>query len=130
MWDKWTFIAAAAGITCRMRAALGDIIEAGAGNLPVRIYDECARIAADAGYPPHRPVLEQSLQTLSAPRSPLTASMLRDIESRGRTEADHVLGDLLHRRRSSGEPAALLELAYQHVKSYEARRRRELGEPR
>ena len=28
MWDKWVFIAAAAGITCLMRAAVGDIVQA------------------------------------------------------------------------------------------------------
>jgi 2-dehydropantoate 2-reductase len=33
MWNKWVFIATAAGITCLMRAAIGDIVAAGAGDL-------------------------------------------------------------------------------------------------
>jgi 2-dehydropantoate 2-reductase len=50
--------------------------------------------------------------------------MLRDIENGLRTEGDHVLGDLLARRRAdkpAGAPPTLLELAYTHVKAYEAR---------
>ena len=33
MWEKWVFIAAGAGITCLMRAAIGDIVAAGASDL-------------------------------------------------------------------------------------------------
>jgi 2-dehydropantoate 2-reductase len=61
---------------------------------------------------------------LFAQGSTLTASMLRDIENGLRTEGDHVLGDLLARRRAdkpAGAPLTLLELAYTHVKAYEAR---------
>ena len=39
MWEKWIFIATAAGITCLMRAAIGDIVAAGAaesGDRPSR----------------------------------------------------------------------------------------------
>ncbi len=32
MWEKWVFIAAAAGITCLMRASIGDIVSAGAAG--------------------------------------------------------------------------------------------------
>ncbi|TMV70551.1 2-dehydropantoate 2-reductase, partial [Thioclava sp. BHET1] len=33
MWEKWMFIASAAGMTCLMRAAIGDIEAAGASDL-------------------------------------------------------------------------------------------------
>ena len=33
MWEKWVFIATAAGITCLMRAGVGDYVAAGAGDL-------------------------------------------------------------------------------------------------
>ena len=62
---------------------------------------------------------------LTAPGSPVTASMLRDIEKGAPVEADHILGDLLAR---GGEPigaGSLLGVAYAHVKAYEARRARE-----
>jgi len=54
--------------------------------------------------------------------------MLRDIEKCAPVEADHVLGDLLHR---GGEAAnsPLLQVAYAHLKAYEARRARENRAP-
>jgi 2-dehydropantoate 2-reductase len=58
------------------------------------------------------------------PGSPLMASMLRDIEKGAPTEGDHVLGDLLA-RGAGGDASILLNAAYAHVKSYEARRARE-----
>jgi 2-dehydropantoate 2-reductase len=127
MWEKWTFIAAAAGITCLMRAAVGDIHAAGGADLSAQVYEECAQIAAEAGHAPTAPMRERSLATLTAAGSSLTASMLRDIESGGRTEADQILGDLLQRRKSKPAGRSILALAHLHVKAYEARRKRELN---
>ena len=124
MWEKWAFIAAAAGITCLMRASVGDILSAGGADPARQIYEECARIATDNGFPPGDKSRQTSLASVTTVGSPLTASMLRDIESHGRTEVDQILGDLLRRRRA---PAPLLELAHVHVAAYEARRKRELN---
>jgi 2-dehydropantoate 2-reductase len=68
-----------------------------------------------------------SLTTMTAAGSPLTASMLRDIESRGRTEVDQILGDLLRRRKAKSTGLSILAVAHLHVKAYEARRKRELN---
>jgi 2-dehydropantoate 2-reductase len=127
MWEKWTFIAAAAGITCLMRATVGDIRTAGGADLSVQIYEECAQIASQAGYPPKAPAREMSLATLTAAGSPLSASMLRDIENRGRIEGDHIIGDLLERRKTQPAGVSIMALAYTHVKAYEARLKRELS---
>ena len=54
MWEKWVFIAAAAGITCLMRAAIGDIVAAGASDLATKLLNECAAIAAIEGFPPRQ----------------------------------------------------------------------------
>src|SRR5207245_1706433 len=62
---------------------------------------------------------------LTAPRSPVTASMLRDIERGAPIEADHILGDLLARAGEQAGARSLLRIAYVHVKAYEARRARE-----
>ena len=51
-----------------------------------------------------------------------TASMMRDLESGGRIEADHILGYLLDAVRRAGVPADLHEAAYIRAKAYEARR--------
>jgi len=124
MWEKWVFIATAAGTTCLMRSSIGDIVAAGASGLVVKFLDECSRIATTAGHAPRPAYLERTRPLLTAPGSPLMASMLRDIEKGSRTEGDHVLGDLLA-RASAGESPILLNAAYAHVKSYEARRERE-----
>ena len=64
MWEKWIFIAALAGITCLMRAAIGDIVAAGAADLSTGLLDECAAIAASEGFPPRKPFLDGVRATL------------------------------------------------------------------
>ncbi len=129
MWEKWMFLAAFAAGTCLMRAAIGDIAEAPGGTeLMLGLLDECRTIAEASGFPPHDGFVERTRGTLTAAGSTLTASMLRDIENRNPIEAGHIIGDLIHRGERAGastEKAALLRLAYAHLKAYEARRRRE-----
>jgi 2-dehydropantoate 2-reductase len=64
-------------------------------------------------------------EQVTDPGSTLTASMLRDVERGGRTEADHILGDMLRRAEEAGLDAALLRLADCHLQTYERRRLRE-----
>jgi 2-dehydropantoate 2-reductase len=123
MWEKWVFIAAAAGITCVMRAPVGDIVAAGAADLATALLDECAAIAADQGFAPRGPYLERTRAIVTAPGSPLMASMLRDIEAGLPAEGDHILGDL-RRRAAEPDAHALLRIADLHVRAYEARRMR------
>lgn len=127
MWEKWLFIATAAGMTCLMRAAIGDIVAAGAGALPLALLDDCVGIAASHGFAPRTAALDRFRAILSAPQSPIMASMLRDIERGARIEADHIVGDLLRRGGDDLDPQSLLRIAYAHLKAYEARRQREAG---
>lgn len=124
MWEKWVFIASAAGITCLMRAAVGDIAAAGASGLALALLDECAAIAGVHGFAPRPRAMERFRAMLADPASTLTASMLRDVERGAATEGEHVLGDLL-RRAAPGQATPLLGVAHAHVRSYEARRARE-----
>ena len=122
MWEKWVFLAALAGITCLTRSAVGDIVAAGGADLTAALFDECRAIAAANGYPPRPDSLKASLRRLTNPGSLVTASMLDDVERQGRTEADHILGDLLRRRgRVSNGDHSLLRAAYIAVKAAEAR---------
>jgi 2-dehydropantoate 2-reductase len=126
MWQKWTFIATGAGITCLMRATIGDIVEAGAASYAATLLDEAATIAKLEGYPIPIATLEQSRATFTTPGSLLTASMLRDIERGARTEADHVIGDLLRRGEERDRVFPLLRAVYAHLRAYEGRRTREI----
>jgi 2-dehydropantoate 2-reductase len=131
MWEKWVFLASLAGITCLTRAAVGDVVAAGGAELAAALLDECRAIAAGAGHPPSPDALKESLGRLTDPGSGVIASMLGDVERRGRTEADHVLGDLLRRRGGASDgDRSLLRVAYVAVKAAEARAARESGTPR
>jgi len=131
MWEKWVLLAALAGVTCLMRAAIGDTVASpGGGPLILEMLDECAAIAAGEGFAPRAAFLDRARAALTAKDSTLTASMLRDLESNAPVEADHVLGDLLRRRRGLATSRAApspLSLAYTHLKAYETRRARILA---
>ena len=126
MWEKWVMIATTAGSTCLMRASIGDIVAAGASGVVMSLLDECCEIAAKNGFEPRPTYIERVRSILTMPGSPLMASMARDIEKGSPTEGDHVLGNLLARAKA-GQVPVLLNAAYAHVKSYEARRAREAG---
>jgi 2-dehydropantoate 2-reductase len=125
MWEKWVFIATGAGITCLMRATIGDIVAAGAADLSAELLNECAAIAARGGFAPSEASMERSRTIFTAPGSPLTASMFRDMENGAPIEADQIVGDLLQRGKDHGIQGPLLRVAYAHLKAYEARRARE-----
>lgn len=124
MWEKWVGLAAGAGITCLMRGAIGDIVEAGGADLSRILLAETSAIAADSGYAPRREVVAQMETILTEPGSHFTGSIGRDLEHGKRVEAEDILGDLL-RRSPDAEPRSLLRIAYVHLKTYEARRTRE-----
>jgi 2-dehydropantoate 2-reductase len=122
MWDKWLFIASAAGITCLMRAPIGDIVAAGAAKFAIALVDECAAIAAGQGFAPAEAIVQRIRALQAMPGSPLTASMLRDIERGGPIEADHIIGDLLRRGAQKAVSSPLLGVVDAHLRAYEARR--------
>jgi 2-dehydropantoate 2-reductase len=106
-----------------MRAPIGDIVAAGAGDLATALLDECAQIARRQGFPPRDATLQRTRAMFTTAGSLLTASMLRDVERSAQTEVDHILGDLLRR----GEDSAaypVLRIAHAHLATYEAQRRR------
>ena len=125
MWEKWVLIATMAGINCLLRATVGDIMAAGAGNLTTALLEECASVAAAHGFAPREQTMARSRAMMTMPGSTLAASMLRDIERGAPIEADHIAGDLVRRGEAKGCGCSLLKIAYAHLKAYEARRARE-----
>ncbi|HEV3017727.1 MAG TPA: 2-dehydropantoate 2-reductase [Burkholderiaceae bacterium] len=130
MWEKWVFIAALAGSTCLMRAAVGDIVRSGNAELLRRMLSECAQIAASRGFAPRPQAMARAEAFLTDADSTLTASMMRDLEHGARTEADHILGDLLARRGPPAADLSLLDVAFAQLKSNELRRTREVAATR
>lgn len=122
MWEKWVFLATLAGVTCLMRAAIGEVVHAGGTDLIRAMLEECRTIAEAHGQAPREGFLEMSRKRLTDPDSTLTASMLADLERGGPTEADHILGDLLRRGEAVGVQSPLLRTAAVALRSQEARR--------
>jgi len=124
MWDKVVFLATLAGSTCLMRASIGDILNTLTGpDYITGLLTECAETAATCGHPVAAAQLVTYREQLSEPGSVLMASMLRDVERGGETEADHILGDLVSRAQTKGVATPLLRLAYSHLQAYAARRK-------
>jgi 2-dehydropantoate 2-reductase len=126
MWEKWVFLAALAASTCLMRATIGDILQAAGGRrIVLDILDECGLVAQTNGRAPRPVFIERARATLTTTNSPLTASMLRDIERDAPIEADHIIGDLIRRwGHTQASRLSLLQVAYAHLTAYEARHRR------
>lgn len=123
MWEKFALIATLAGITCLMRGAVGEILATAEGDVLVRrLYAECAETARCCGYPLSPPAVAAAERILTAPGSPLKASMLRDVERGARTEAEHILGDLRTRARAHALDTPLLAAALAHLRVHEAQR--------
>jgi 2-dehydropantoate 2-reductase len=123
MWDKWVFLASLAGITCMLRAPIGDIVAAPGGEQAIRdLLEECRRVAEASGHAPRDTAMQRARTMLTEAGSTLSASMLRDLEQGSAVEADHVIGDLLARGELAGLTLPMLRLAYTHLKAYEARR--------
>ena len=128
MWGKFVFLVSLAGATCTMRASIGEILETISGqDFVVGLLQECEQVSAASGYPQAPAQLSAYRSQLTERGSSYTASMLRDIERGGPTEADHILGDMILRGERGGIDVPLLKLAYSHVQAYEARRSRKIG---
>lgn len=127
MWEKWVFLATLAGSTTLMRATIGDIVASTGGVAFIEaLIEECRMIAEASGNAPRDKVFAGARKTLTAERSAMTASMLRDIENGARIEADHIVGDLIARGEVAAPdaPLPLLSLVYTHLQAYQRRRER------
>jgi 2-dehydropantoate 2-reductase len=125
MWDKWVFLASLAGITCLMRAPVGDIVAApGGAAVALRLLEECRAVAKRSGHAPAEATLQRARSVLTEAGSSLTASMLRDLQHGHPIEADHVIGDMLARAGSPQDGGSLLAVVYAHLKAYESGRAR------
>lgn len=123
MWEKFVFITTYAGMITLMRAPIGAVLAAQEGEaIILEMLAECVATAKAAGYPPRPEAMKQTISVLTERGSPGTASMFRDVMGKGRTEHEHVIGDMLARARAAGVPAPLLRICLAHMQAYEAQR--------
>jgi 2-dehydropantoate 2-reductase len=125
MWEKFVQLGLGAGITCLMRASIGDILAAPGGREAMfQLFDECCAIATASGFRPRPAFIEFDRNLITTVGSPLKWSMLRDIERGSTTEGEHILGDMVDRAVALGVAAPILNLARTHVAAYEIGRLR------
>ncbi|WP_368415489.1 2-dehydropantoate 2-reductase [Falsiroseomonas sp.] len=122
MWEKLVHLGTVAAGTVLMRASVGEIVRAGGRDVLVTILERNAAIAAAHGHAMTRAFLDSYRALFSDPASAYTASMLRDLEAGGRTEAEHILGFLASAAREAGVPEDLHALALLHARAYDQRR--------
>ncbi len=128
LWDKWVLLATLAGMTCLMRTMVGDIVATGSGEkITLALLGECVSVAKAEGRPTPEAVLQNYRGLLTRKGSAFSASMLRDVESGGQAEGEHILGDLLVTARKHALATPVLEIAATHLEAYAARKRREAG---
>jgi 2-dehydropantoate 2-reductase len=122
MWEKWALLATLGGVTCLMRANIGEIAAApGGGAFLQRFFDEVVSTIAAVGVPVSEGCIAFAQNAFLAKGSTLTSSMYRDLQANQPVEADQIIGDLLSRGRKAGLSTPLLETAYAHLSVYQTR---------
>ena len=70
IWEKLTFLPTLAGMTCLMRASVGEILAAPGGSQAItRSPDACIAVATHEGYAPRCAAIERYRAMLFAPAS-------------------------------------------------------------
>jgi 2-dehydropantoate 2-reductase len=126
LWEKFCFLATLASITCLFRGTIGDIAATRDGiEIMAETLDDCIAVARKRGAGIDESWRERTLVALIKEGSPLTSSMLRDVEVGARIEIEQIVGDMLRRADVVGVAAPWLRAAYCHLQTYENRRKRE-----
>ena len=122
-WIKYSFLAALAAGTCLMRTSVGAIVAAEGGEaFMAALHAECLAVAAAEGHPVPEDEARTARAGLTRAGSPVTASMLRDLQAGLRVEALQIVGDMVHRAHRAGLQVPRLEAAWVHLQAYESAR--------
>ena len=122
-WIKYSFLAALAAGTCLMRTSVGTVVAAEGGEaFMAALHAECLAVAAAEGHPVPEDEARTARSGLTRAGSPVTASMLRDLQAGLRVEALQIVGDMVHRAHRAGLQVPRLEAAWVHLQAYESAR--------
>ena len=123
LWNKWILLATLGGLCTLARGNIGEIVACDGGvDLANAFLAEAAAVASAAGFAPSAASLAFIAGVLTAPGSPMTSSMYRDLVAGGRVEADQILGDLRARARQAGIATPLVSAAFIQLDVYQRRR--------
>jgi 2-dehydropantoate 2-reductase len=123
MWEKIVHLATVAGMTCVMRASVGEIARTKNGSeLMIEFLERNAEIAAREGFAPSDSFLDEYRRLFRDKSSGYTASMLRDIQRSGPIEADHILGFMLDKALQHKLDPLMHRFVYTNLQAYEEHR--------
>lgn len=123
MWEKFVGLTTLAAMTCLMRGTVGDILATDDGQaLFGQTFAACQAASRAAGFEPREAPMAVFRASMSDRNSVLKASMARDLESGGPTEAAHVVGDMLKRVQAAGVEPGALRAAWCHLQVAERQR--------
>ena len=123
LWNKWILLATLGGICSLARGTVGEIAATDGGDDFVRGFlAEAVAVASAAGFAPSQQAVDFTLGLLTAPGSPLTSSMYRDLMAGERVEVDQILGDLRARARRANLATPLVSAAFIQLSAYQRRR--------
>jgi len=123
MWEKFVMLTTLASITTLTHSNLGQILEAPEGERTIlALLAECEGVAKANGYAvsPEAAARTRGLLTTRGP--PFTASTQTDMDAGGRTEGDHIVGDMVRRAAAKGVATPLLKVALCNLQVYELKR--------
>jgi 2-dehydropantoate 2-reductase len=122
LWSKFVDLSTLAAATCTMRAPIGIINRAVGGSAFIlALINEARSVSAASGYQIHDEKLNSTRRVYSDESSALTSSMLRDLESGGHLEAEHIVGDMCDRGRAVGVDTPFFDIARAHLWAHELR---------
>jgi 2-dehydropantoate 2-reductase len=120
MWQKWVYIATLGLVTCLFNAPVGEITAVPYGDeTTLQALEECAAIAAAAGYAPAASFLENVRHQLTVKGAKTTSSLYRDMQGHHKVEVDTILGDLLDQGRSHNLKTPILQAACVRMRVYQ-----------
>ena len=123
MWMKLVHLSTLAAMTSLLRANIGEINRTDEGSALFHdVFNTHCEVASREGHPPEAAYKDFWIDVFTQKKGLYEASLLRDIERGGPTEADHILGFMLARVRAHGLPDTFHRVAYTAAKAYEQRR--------
>ena len=120
LWKKWVFISTVAGATTLFGCSLGDIVKHNFGEKIISdLYKECRLIAESYGYTIEDEEANNIVKSITAPGSPIKASMQRDVEKNSFTEHEEIFGDLISKANINKIECPILMSCYIKMKVYQ-----------
>lgn len=109
LWEKWLLLSTLGALCCLARADTQQALTVEGGSaLLSGLYSEILAIITAEGYQPRPAAIARIFELLSNPATPLASSLYRDMQQGAETEAEQIIGDLLHRATRHALAAPLL----------------------